>query len=194
MSKNSDHVKAWRKRCKEKIVAAFGGSCGMCGYSKCTRALAFHHLDPNQKDLSLASIRATPRKWSVIVAELQKCVMLCHNCHSEIHEGISTIPIEIKKFDESSIPYKELFLKDKSFCPVCGHEKPPHQKHCSVSCSSKSRFKVDWDNIDIAEMLKTKSVIALSEELGCSDAAIHKRMIKLGLKQRSNRKTRIQLI
>ena len=42
--------------------------------------------------------------------------------------------------------------------------------------------QVDWDNIDLKKELESKSIVKLSEELGCSDGAIHKRLKKLGLK------------
>ena len=49
-----------------------GGSCVCCGYKKCDAALALHHLDPNEKDFSLGSIRANCKSWAEIVEELRK--------------------------------------------------------------------------------------------------------------------------
>lgn len=48
--------------------------------------LAFHHIDPNGKDFAVANAR----KFSLdrIRAEIAKCVIVCHNCHSKIHAGI----------------------------------------------------------------------------------------------------------
>ena len=45
-----DRVKQWRNNVKNRLVEAFGGECGICGYNKCNRALQFHHLDPEEKE------------------------------------------------------------------------------------------------------------------------------------------------
>lgn len=63
-------------------------SCEVCGYDKCKAALDFHHLDPAEKDFNLASISSTNRSKDKVIAELQKCVLLCSNCHREHHAGI----------------------------------------------------------------------------------------------------------
>jgi hypothetical protein len=184
MSKQSEKVKIWRKRCKERIITAMGGKCCVCGYNRCQSALALHHLDPAQKDIGLGAIRANPKSWITIVKELRKCILVCHVCHSEIHEGIIQIPIGAPKFDESFVDYKKLESDEDILtpCPVCNKPKPAHLKNCSYECSARSKYRVDWDNIDLQEELKTKSIVKLSEELGCSDATIHKRMKKIGLK------------
>lgn len=68
---------------KEKCVAYKGGKCEMCGYSKCLRALGFHHNDPKEKDWAIAGNLG--RKWANIKRELDKCQLLCANCHMEVH-------------------------------------------------------------------------------------------------------------
>jgi biotin operon repressor len=67
-------------------------------------------------------------------------------------------------------------------CPVCGKEMGHRSITCSVECSGIKQRKTDWDTIDLAELLKTKSYLAIADELGVSDAAVHKRAKKLGLK------------
>ena len=53
--------------------------------------MTFHHLDPAQKDFGL-SVRGLTRSWEKMRAELDKCVLLCANCHSEVHDGITQLP------------------------------------------------------------------------------------------------------
>lgn len=53
------------------------------------RALKFHHKDPAKKDFSIAGNHC--RAWSVVVKELDKCVLVCSNCHDEIHEGLISL-------------------------------------------------------------------------------------------------------
>lgn len=187
MSKQSEKVKRWRKACKTRIVEAMGGSCCVCRYNKCFSALALHHINPHEKDFSLGKARANIKSWAKIVKELRKCVLICNNCHSEIHEGITFIPMDASSFNEKYVDYSLLEAADNqdklmSPCPVCQKLKPKHLKNCSVQCAAISKYKVDWNSINLEEELKTKSIVKIAEEIGCSDGAIHKRLRKMGLK------------
>lgn len=82
-------VKRRRKHIKLLAVAYMGGACAHCGYSKCLRALCFHHLDPNAKDFTIG--QNSNRSWKAIKLELDKCALLCHNCHSEEHERLDAL-------------------------------------------------------------------------------------------------------
>jgi len=73
-----------RKNLKMKSVEYKGGECTVCGYNKCVDALEFHHLDPDEKDFGIASSGYT-RSWEKIRTELDKCILVCSNCHKEIH-------------------------------------------------------------------------------------------------------------
>lgn len=198
MSISADRVKVWRKRCKDRIITAMGGSCCVCKYSKCSSALALHHLNPSQKDISLGAIRANPKSWEKIIQELRKCVLVCHNCHSEIHSGIAVVPKDAPKFDESFADYKKLESEEDilTACPICGKLKPSYLKTCSRKCAASSKSVVDWDHIFFVDELyypnkdlrnnhmERKPIIHVAEKLGCSDGAIHKRM-KKSLKEAS---------
>mgnify|MGYP002336179890 CR=1 FL=1 len=82
-----DPVVAFRRRTKARAIAFCGGRCGGCGAAPIAAALEFHHVDPGGKDFAISS-DGVPRPWSAIVAELAKCVMLCANCHREVHAGV----------------------------------------------------------------------------------------------------------
>lgn len=71
-----------RKMIKVKAVEYKGGKCQSCGYNKCINALDFHHLDPREKDFTISG---TSGKWENVKKELDKCVLLCKNCHAELH-------------------------------------------------------------------------------------------------------------
>lgn len=64
-----------------------GNSCFCCGYHKCPDALEFHHLDPSKKDFSISD-RNIKFNWEDIQKELDKCILVCSNCHKEIHAGM----------------------------------------------------------------------------------------------------------
>lgn len=77
-------VKLRRKKIKEKAVEYKGGKCEICGYNKCIDALEFHHLNPKEKDFGIGE-KGYTRSWIKIQEELDKCIMVCANCHREIH-------------------------------------------------------------------------------------------------------------
>lgn len=74
---------------KVKAIEYKGGRCELCGYKKCPRALCFHHRNPSEKDFIISGNHS--RKWEVIRKELDKCVLLCHNCHMETHDKIDGV-------------------------------------------------------------------------------------------------------
>jgi hypothetical protein len=89
------------------MVAAMGGCCQICGYSKSNNALEFHHIDPNEKEKGFGDLRANNTKWASLIEELRKCVMLCSNCHKEVHDGITVLPEGYKTFNEDYAEYKK---------------------------------------------------------------------------------------
>lgn len=83
----SESVMKRRKELLIKSIDYKGGCCKMCGYNKCLAALEFHHLDPKSKVFSI-SVSGNTRSWERIKEELDKCILLCVNCHRELHEQI----------------------------------------------------------------------------------------------------------
>jgi transposase len=84
--KNIERVKKRRRVLKEMAVEYKGGCCQQCGYNKCLDSLHFHHLNPNEKDFGISQNGVT-RSWEKIKEELDKCILVCGNCHGEIHAG-----------------------------------------------------------------------------------------------------------
>ena len=62
--------------------------CAICGYNTCDRALSFHHVNLKDKKFCM-SIKCVGRSNSNVVNELNKCILLCANCHMEIHERLN---------------------------------------------------------------------------------------------------------
>lgn len=67
----------------KRAVEYKGGRCAKCGYDKCMDALDFHHLNASDKSFGIAA--NLTRKWEDLQTELDKCVLLCANCHRELH-------------------------------------------------------------------------------------------------------------
>ena len=78
-----NHKKAQEKR--KFMIEYLGGSCLSCGYSKYSCSLDVHHKDPKEKDINFN----TSRYWSKekLIVELNKCILLCKNCHAAHHSG-----------------------------------------------------------------------------------------------------------
>ena len=53
--------------------------CSVCGYNEIPQALEFDHIDRSKKKFALN--KAWKYKWPTIMEELEKCVVLCANCH-----------------------------------------------------------------------------------------------------------------
>ena len=82
---SDSQTSAKRHDLKRRCVEYKGGACQLCTYSKCPNALHFHHTDPKLKLDRISRFRS----WSAdIQAELDKCVLVCANCHGEIHDGL----------------------------------------------------------------------------------------------------------
>lgn len=79
-SKNQDDR---GKDIKLSLIKELGGKCSICGYNKNIAALSFHHL--RDKAFTLDSRTISRHSMETIRNELSKCILVCHNCHSEIH-------------------------------------------------------------------------------------------------------------
>jgi hypothetical protein len=67
------------------IVKKLGGCCLNCGYNKNLSALVLHHKKPEKKNFQLDMRSLSNRKQSRIDNELKKCILVCRNCHAELH-------------------------------------------------------------------------------------------------------------
>jgi 5-methylcytosine-specific restriction endonuclease McrA len=84
-------VSARRKKLRDMALEYAGGKCKICGYSRCKRALSFHHRNPKKKDFGL-SMKGITRSWEKTKKELDKCILLCANCHMEVHDSVTQLP------------------------------------------------------------------------------------------------------
>ena len=82
---NKASVMKRRKENKKLLVEYKGGQCERCGYDKCIAALEFHHLDPSTKEFGLTGNTYSLDRQK---KEADKCILVCANCHREIHNGL----------------------------------------------------------------------------------------------------------
>ena len=81
-AKKIQYQRLQRHRLKLKMVNFKGGKCELCGYSENLAVLGFHHRDSKKKEFQLSRC---VRKWEHILPELEKCTLLCINCHTALH-------------------------------------------------------------------------------------------------------------
>lgn len=72
-----------RNNLKKLALEYKGNKCSICGYDKCSAALEFHHCN-NEKDFGIAA-KGYTRSWAKVKEELDKCILVCANCHRELH-------------------------------------------------------------------------------------------------------------
>ena len=68
---------------KLELVRYKGDKCAICGYNKCIAALDFHHLNPSNKNFNIGQNRG--KSIEILKSEVDKCIMICANCHKELH-------------------------------------------------------------------------------------------------------------
>ena len=80
-----DGVQLGRSGFLDLVRKKYGGKCQRCGYDTYLGALDFHHINPNEKDFTIGN-----RDYKLIdcINEAKKCVLICANCHREIHAGL----------------------------------------------------------------------------------------------------------
>lgn len=82
------YSKRYLENLKLRCIKYGGGECQKCGYDACWRALHFHHIDLAIKEFGIFENRPgfkKVRSWDKLKLEMNKCILVCSNCHGEIH-------------------------------------------------------------------------------------------------------------
>lgn len=87
---NSDYNDARRRKIRTTLLERAGNKCSICGYDKYFGALEFHHLDETKKEFNLSHIGLN-KSSKRIEEEFDKCVLLCSNCHREVHASLISL-------------------------------------------------------------------------------------------------------
>jgi len=75
-----------RRELKRYAVEYLGGACAHCGLSTNQyKVYDFHHIDDSNKKYSVSQLIGRLPKWEVLQEELDKCILLCANCHRIHH-------------------------------------------------------------------------------------------------------------
>ena len=173
-----------RRRAKQWMVDLKGGRCLLCGYNNCVAALCFHHVEPDKKKFSLNATTVTKRATGELKRELAKCVLLCMNCHTELHAGIRSLPgTALPSVQTERSAYAEQHKKEQArklpvfICLYCGDEflRNQYETHCSAVCAQRAARRVQRpDKADLKKMVWEQPVSTVASRLGVSDNAVHK--------------------
>lgn len=171
-------VKNYRQRLKKRATYVLGDKCQCCGYNKCISALEFHHIDPTQKDINFGS--NTNRSWEVTRKELEKCILVCANCHREIHAGlIDNSKLESSFNEERAIEIDNLIKGLKTnqiyLCPNCGKEISHKAKYC-LECSHLLQRKVPIrpERNELKNLIRNNTFVEVGRKYNVADNTIRK--------------------
>lgn len=179
---SSQNTSNYRRRRKENLIEVCGGECRLCGYKKTASALEFHHIDPSQKDFGIAS-NGNCHDLEKDLNEVKKCILVCANCHREIHDGLyeQDFLYERQFFDEDFADFLRMDKIEKTtakeyFCEIC--QKPITRYSNSglcQDCFSKSRRTVERPSRqELKDLIRTMPFTKIGEKFGVSDNAIRK--------------------
>ena len=121
---------------KYEAVQLRGGRCERCGYNENLAALDFHHRDPQTKNFQIDMRSFSNTNLDTLKEELDKCDLLCANCHREVHHPNLKLD-EIEDLINTEAKNKVSFTNmTGSICPVCGKRFPKAKGkiYCSKEC------------------------------------------------------------
>jgi 5-methylcytosine-specific restriction endonuclease McrA len=81
---------------KLSCISYKGGCCENCGYNRYFGALEFHHKNPKEKDFAISNLNYYYLN-DIVRNELDKCMLLCSNCHREEHARV-----DLEEFESSA--------------------------------------------------------------------------------------------
>tara|TARA_Y100000310_G_scaffold183260_1_gene183383 strand:+ start:281 stop:910 length:630 start_codon:yes stop_codon:yes gene_type:complete len=162
--------KRWKDR-KRKAISLMGGCCCKCGYKKDMAALQFHHLEPKEKKFVWEKMRKM--RWSSVIKELKKCILVCANCHAELHSSESNSDFSIENLADNNMLNRKITPTGK--CENCNKE-VYGTKFCSSSCIQIQSRKVKNrpTKASLKKMINTMTWVAIGKKYGVSDNAVRK--------------------
>lgn len=170
-------VTEFRRRRKANLIQVCGGQCCICGYHKSLSALEFHHIRPELKEYAI-SVNGTCHNIEKDLQEVHKCILVCANCHREIHDGDYSIEyLESRQIFNEQLAQnliedtKSKYTSKPLFCSVCGAPitKDSKSGKCSI-CMKKSEIKPDRETLK--DLVFHNSFVAVGKLYGVSDKAV----------------------
>ena len=170
----ADADRSKKRAIKHLLVDYKGGKCIECGYDKCEGSLQFHHIDECDKDFTISHLRPGNNfSMTELYSEVDKCVLLCSNCHVKKHEVVDKIAVVM------NLPIE----KDRNYgvreCKVCGSqfEANAQQRTYCYTCSPSGLKTADAMRMRKRavkhELLKYKGAFCSACGYDESESALH---------------------
>lgn len=169
--KISVYVRARKRHLRLSHIERRGGKCSVCGYNKCIASLAFHHRDPSKKEYGFS--KAFKMSTEVLEKELEKCDLVCHNCHSEIHFDEKSYMADVSWFrsvvmvEKEEIPCKQ--------CKQAFQPKYKVSKFCCKDCREqhfRENSVYPWNFVELVGLFGRSEI---ARRLGVSQRAVAKK-------------------
>ena len=181
---SSQATTEFRRRRKENLIQVMGGKCAICGYQKNHGALEFHHLIPEQKSYGIAA-QGTCHNLQRDLEEVHKCILVCANCHREIHAGDYSLK-ELQHYQYYDDTFAEALLienqkkqgliKESFYCLKCGKEitKDSQSGLCGECVRKAKRVCERPSREELKNLIRTTPFTQIAKQYNVSDNAIRK--------------------
>lgn len=175
-SKGYEYVKNSRHNLKRRLLYIMGDKCCLCGYNKATTALEFHHINPEEKDFTISANANTGFEKSA--EELRKCILVCANCHREIHEGLIKEELissfDEEKYKEISQEVQDMKARKIQYCKKCGKIISKTAEYC-IDCFAEARRTVERPTREeLKDLIRNKPIRQVGIQYGVADNTIRK--------------------
>lgn len=164
---DKSRTSGYRIRLKKKLIEYKGGKCERCGYQKdVPGAFVFHHRDPKEKSFQIAQYKGGLK---MLKKEVDKCDLLCANCHAEVHDEErreDRLRIE-KEHNDRFLNFRECLSCHNFFKPI-----KRTQKHCGMECRRKVKNRPSKKGLKT--LIENLSWVKIGEKYGVSDNAVRK--------------------
>lgn len=176
---NVQAVTDFRRKRKENLIKVLGSCCCLCGYNKCVGALEFHHIEPKNKTYQLSS--GNCHKLEDDLEEAKKCILVCSNCHREIHTTNIYKDVNLWEYQVYDYEYVNKLMEQSQAkeykCSNCGTQITKYlQSGLCASCSQKNRAKIQNkpNREELKNLIRTMPFTKIAELYNCTDNAIRK--------------------
>lgn len=185
MKSKSQIVSDFRRKRKENLIKVCGSKCNICGYNKSNSALEFHHINPQEKEYGISQ-NGNCHDLEKDLQEVSKCILVCANCHREIHDGFySQEELKYYQIFDDQIAQELRLEKEKKhyYCKNCGKEIEKNKHGFCNDCF----LQIRWENKEYPNREQLKTLIRnypfteIGKMYGVADNSVRKWCKKFNL-------------
>lgn len=141
---------------KLELIKYKGGKCEICGYDKLIPLVYdFHHIDPNNKTIEVSKI-LSKKPLDELKLEVDKCQLLCANCHRELHYQLHQN--QCKKHLEQIELYGPIIKQQRKLTRSQNNKKYNCQS-CNEKCNPRATLCIQCYRNSITKKKPTKNIL-----------------------------------